>query len=108
MSSQSLECLGLHDFIILTTSSSLTGLINIYRGSIICYSDLLIKIGAHVYKEIIESVSNALFTDNINLIALKMAGKFRCVSFLVNNCIQYFPCAFDVPFMLYITCTDVE
>ena len=72
----------------------------IYRGSIICYSDLLIKIGAHVYKEIIESVSNALFTDNINLIALKMAGKFRCVSFLVNNCIQYFPCAFDVPFCI--------
>ena len=50
-SSQSVECLGLHDFIILTTSSSLTGLINmelghccpIKSGSIICYSDLLIK-----------------------------------------------------------------
>ena len=112
MSSQSLECFGLRDFIILTTSSSLTGLINMelghccpiiviyYRGSIICYSDLLIKIGAHAYKEIIESVSNALYTDNINLIAFKMAGKFRCVSFLVNNCIQYFPCAFDVPFCI--------
>ena len=32
MSSQSLECLGLHDFIILTTSSSLTGLINMELG----------------------------------------------------------------------------
>ena len=70
----------------------------IYRGSIICYCDHLSKIGAHVHKEIIEFVSNALFTDNVNPIAFKMAGKFRCVSFRVNNCIQYFPCAFNVPF----------
>ena len=101
MSSQSLECLGLHDFMILTTSPSLTGLTNmemghcypIYRGSIICYSDLHSKIAPHAHKEIIEFVSNALFTVNVN----PMAGKFRCVSFRVNNCIQYFPCAFDVP-----------
>ena len=37
----------------------------IYRGSIICYSDHLSKIGAQVCKEIIEFVSNALFTDNV-------------------------------------------
>ena len=72
----------------------------IYRGSIICYSDLLGKIRAHTYKEIIEFVRNALFTDNVNPIAFKMTGEFRCVSFLVNNCFQYFPCAFDVPFCI--------
>ena len=73
----------------------------IYRGSIICYSDLLGKIRAHTYKEIIEFVINALFTDNVNPIAFKMTGEFsRGVSFLVNNCIQYFPCAFDVPFCI--------
>ena len=64
------------------------------------YSDLLGKIRAHTYKEIIEFVSNALFTDNVNPIAFKMTGEFRCVSFLVNNCIQYFRCAFDVPFCI--------
>ena len=54
----------------------------------------------NVYKYTQADRLNALFTDNINLIALKMAGKFRCVSFLVNNSIQYFPCAFDVPFCI--------
>ena len=55
----------------------------IYRGSFICYSALLSKIRAHTHKEIIEFVSNALFTGNVNPIALKMTGEFRCVSFLV-------------------------
>ena len=57
----------------------------IFRGIIICYSDHLTKIGGHVHKEIIEFVSITLFTDNVNPIAFKMAGKFKCVSFRVNN-----------------------
>ena len=108
MSSQSLECFGFDDinYFILTDWVNKHGVgtllshVVIYRGSIICYSDLLSEIGAHDHKEIIEFVNNALFTDNVNPIAFKMAGKFRCVSFLVNNCFEYFPCAFDVPFCI--------
>ena len=58
------------------------------------------EIGKIVESFKIEFVSNALFTDNVNPITFKMTGEFRCVSFLVNNCIQYFPCAFDVPFCI--------
>ena len=50
MSSQSLECLGLHDFMILTTSSSLTWLIGLYRENAIAIeSEAIDPFGGNVY-----------------------------------------------------------
>ena len=73
--------------------------IAIYGGSIICYnhSGFLNKVGAH-NNNIIELVSNAMVTDNVNPIAFKMTTKLICIIFLVIIRIQFFPCAFDVPF----------